>query len=295
MPAGRDRDPPLVHVQRDAGAGARPGGAAAAARHADRRHRSRSCAGCRRRRSRRERHAPDPESCRFAPRTLPTICGGASRRCTSIHGDEPLLALEAGDAIRAAARAAGATEREVFVVEAGFRWDAFLAANLNRGLFGDRKLRRPAHPVGQARRRRRQGARSATRPIPNPDNVTLVTLPRLDRADASVGVVRGARRRRRHRRRVSGRARRAAGVDRGAHEAPSPARVARRRSRFSPTIARAICSPRGRRSRSWRCCCRKASSRTTRSRRPSPTSRATTSSSCPKPGWPATRRACCAS
>ncbi len=34
-----------------------------------------------------------------------------------IHGDEPLLALEAGDAIRAAARAAGATEREVFVVE----------------------------------------------------------------------------------------------------------------------------------------------------------------------------------
>ena len=57
-----------------------------------------------------------------------------------IHGDEPLLALEAGDAIRAAARAAGATEREVFVVEAGFRWDTFLAANLNRGLFGERKL-----------------------------------------------------------------------------------------------------------------------------------------------------------
>jgi len=57
-----------------------------------------------------------------------------------IHGDEPLLALEAGDAIRAAARAAGATEREVFVVESGFRWDAFVAANVNRGLVGGRKL-----------------------------------------------------------------------------------------------------------------------------------------------------------
>ena len=44
-----------------------------------------------------------------------------------VHGDEPLLALEAGDAIRAAARRAGCDEREVFVVEPQFRWDAFLA------------------------------------------------------------------------------------------------------------------------------------------------------------------------
>ena len=48
-----------------------------------------------------------------------------------IHGDEPLAALEAGDAIRAAARKAGCDDRDVLVVEPGFRWDAFLAANAN--------------------------------------------------------------------------------------------------------------------------------------------------------------------
>ena len=57
-----------------------------------------------------------------------------------VHGDEPLLAIEAGDQIRAAARAAGYDEREVLVVETGFKWDAFSAANRNLGLFGSRKL-----------------------------------------------------------------------------------------------------------------------------------------------------------
>src|SRR5439155_316090 len=57
-----------------------------------------------------------------------------------IHGDEPLLAIEAGDEIRAAARAAGFDEREVLVAEPGFKWDAFAAANRNLALFGARKL-----------------------------------------------------------------------------------------------------------------------------------------------------------
>ena len=57
-----------------------------------------------------------------------------------VHGDEPLQAIEACDAIRAAARRQGYDEREVLVAEAGFKWDAFLAANANLGLFGNRKL-----------------------------------------------------------------------------------------------------------------------------------------------------------
>ena len=97
-----------------------------------------------------------------------------------VHGDEPLLALEAGDAIRAAARAAGAAEREVLVAEPGFRWDAFLAANANASLFGDRKcvdLRIPSGKPGT------EGGKAleAYAANPNPDNVTLITLPRLDR------------------------------------------------------------------------------------------------------------------
>lgn len=101
-----------------------------------------------------------------------------------IHGDEPLLALEAGDAIRAAARAAGATEREVLVVEPGFKWDALIGANANASLFGDRKvvdLRIPSGKPGV------EGGKAleAYAANPNPDNVTLVTLPRLDRATQS--------------------------------------------------------------------------------------------------------------
>src|SRR4030095_12672720 len=57
-----------------------------------------------------------------------------------VHGDDPLLAMEAGDARRAAARRAGCDEREILVAETGFKWDALLAANANLGLFGTRKL-----------------------------------------------------------------------------------------------------------------------------------------------------------
>jgi DNA polymerase-3 subunit delta len=98
-----------------------------------------------------------------------------------IHGDELLLALEAGDAIRAAARKAGCAEREVLVVERGFDWNAFMAANANLGLFGTRKLIDLRIPGGKPGT---EGAKALERcgTNPNPDNVLLVTMPRLDRA-----------------------------------------------------------------------------------------------------------------
>jgi len=101
-----------------------------------------------------------------------------------VHGDEPLLALEAGDAIRAAARKAGAIDREVLVVEPGFKWDAFLGANANLGLFGERKLIDLRIPSGKPGV---EGAKALERyaTAPNPDNVTLITLPRVDRATQS--------------------------------------------------------------------------------------------------------------
>jgi DNA polymerase-3 subunit delta len=98
-----------------------------------------------------------------------------------VHGDEPLTALEAGDAIRAAARVAGCEERDVIVVEPGFKWDAFIGANANLGLFGSRKLVDLRIPGGKPGV---EGGKAleAYAGNPNPDNVTLVTLPRLDRA-----------------------------------------------------------------------------------------------------------------
>jgi DNA polymerase-3 subunit delta len=98
-----------------------------------------------------------------------------------VHGDEPLLAIEAGDAIRAAARNAGCDEREVLVAEPGFKWDAFVAANANMGLFGARKLTDLRIPSGKPGV---DGAKAleACAAHPNSDQTMLVTLPRLDRA-----------------------------------------------------------------------------------------------------------------
>lgn len=103
-----------------------------------------------------------------------------------VHGDEPLLALEAGDAIRAAARRAGCDERDVFVAEQGFRWDALLANNANLGLFGSRRLVDLRIPTGKPGV---EGAKAleAYAASPNPDNVTLVTLPKIDKATQASG------------------------------------------------------------------------------------------------------------
>ena len=101
-----------------------------------------------------------------------------------VHGDEPLLAIEAGDQIRAAARAAGCAEREVLVVESSFKWDAFSAASRNLGLFGGRKIVDVRIPTG---RPGIEGARvlEDCAANPNPDTTILITLPRVDRATQS--------------------------------------------------------------------------------------------------------------
>ena len=67
----------------------------------------------------------------------------------TVWGDEPLLAQEAGDAIRAAARAAGCAERQVHVaIGQHFDWSGLIGAAQARSLFS---ARRAAHPVRQAR------------------------------------------------------------------------------------------------------------------------------------------------
>ncbi|MBI5861468.1 MAG: DNA polymerase III subunit delta [Rhodocyclales bacterium] len=96
-----------------------------------------------------------------------------------VHGDEPLLVIEAADAIRAAARKQGFTEREVLVAGAGFRWDDLFLAAGNLSLFGEAKvidLRIPSGKPG------REGSEALQRYIKTlgPGMVTLITLPELD-------------------------------------------------------------------------------------------------------------------
>jgi len=115
------------------------------------------------------------------PAQLGSHLGRGLGRLYVVHGDETLLALEAADQIRAAARKNGFDQREIFVADAGFKWDAFAASQRNLGLFGERKLIDLALPSGKPGV---EGARvlEAYASDLSADTVTLVTLPRLDRA-----------------------------------------------------------------------------------------------------------------
>ena len=211
-----------------------------------------------------------------------------------IHGDEPLLALEAGDAVRAAAREAGCDERETLIAEQHFKWDAFLAANASIGLFGNRKLvdlRIPSGKPGVEGGAALGALRG--RPQPRQRDAGHAAAPRW--RDAEERVVHRADAQRGDRRRAAGRARRScrAGSPRASRASSNWRR--RRRSSSSPSCARATCSPHGRRSTSWACCCRPASFGTTTSSRRCPTSRASTCSRCRRRGSTATPRVRCAS
>lgn len=67
----------------------------------------------------------------------------------AIHGDDPLLVIEAADAIRAAARSKGFTEREVLTVSHPFDWKQLAYATQGGSLFGDSKIVELRVPTGK--------------------------------------------------------------------------------------------------------------------------------------------------
>lgn len=95
-----------------------------------------------------------------------------------VSGDE-LLALEAADAIRAAARRQGFDERETLVVDAAFRWNTLMLAAGNLSLFGGSKLIDLRIPTGKPGR---EGGEALQRYAASPPAgvATLITLPVLD-------------------------------------------------------------------------------------------------------------------
>lgn len=98
-----------------------------------------------------------------------------------VYGDEHLLAQEACDRIRAAARAAGFTDRSVFTVERGFDWSSLLGASQSMSLFGDRQLVELRIPSGKPGKEGADALKTLA-VASNPDVLMLVTLPRLDAA-----------------------------------------------------------------------------------------------------------------
>jgi DNA polymerase-3 subunit delta len=98
-----------------------------------------------------------------------------------LSGDEPLQLMEASDAVRQAARAAGYTNRELFYVDAGFDWSLLQESCDSFSLFGEPRLldlRLPAKPD-------KAGAAALLRYAERPpeDAILVATLPKLASAD----------------------------------------------------------------------------------------------------------------
>ena len=96
-----------------------------------------------------------------------------------LYGDDPLLVIEAADAIRARARQQGYSEREVLTVLPQFDWGSLLAAGGNMSLFGDKKLIDLRIPTGKPGK---EGSAALQQWCQNlsMDNLLLITLPELD-------------------------------------------------------------------------------------------------------------------
>jgi DNA polymerase-3 subunit delta len=125
----------------------------------------------------------------IAPDRLAAHLQRELRPLYTVWGDEPLLAQEAGDMIRAAARAAGCSERQVHTVAgAHFDWSSVLGAAQALSLFADRQLveiripsGKPGKDGSEALQRYCEGAAAGD----GRDVITLVQLPRLDGAQKS--------------------------------------------------------------------------------------------------------------
>ncbi|WP_225782282.1 DNA polymerase III subunit delta [Xenophilus sp. Marseille-Q4582] len=123
----------------------------------------------------------------LAPAQLAAHLTKGLRALYTVHGDEPLLVQEAADAIRAAARAAGHTERSSHTVAgAHFDWSAVLAAGGSLSLFADKQIVEIRIPSGKPGKdgsaALQQIAESAAG---NDSTLTLVLLPRLDKQTRS--------------------------------------------------------------------------------------------------------------
>lgn len=105
-----------------------------------------------------------------------------------VSGDEPLLVIEALDALRSLASQAGYVERTSLVMDARSDWSAVLAATQNVSLFGDRRLielKIPGGKPGKTGGDTLSGLAQHCGSGALPDTMVTISLPRLDRATRS--------------------------------------------------------------------------------------------------------------
>lgn len=96
-----------------------------------------------------------------------------------VVGDEPLAAQEAADAIRAAARAAGHSERNVYTVQGRYNWQGIFASGDNLSLFAERRLTEIRIPSGKPGVDGAKALEAYAAKLPA-DTLTLISLPGVD-------------------------------------------------------------------------------------------------------------------
>ncbi len=96
-----------------------------------------------------------------------------------VHGEEPLLALEAADRIRARAREDGHVEREVLTAEQHFDWSQLRVSAQSQSLFATKRILEIRVPSGKPGNDGSQALQAYAADLP-PDTITLIALPAVD-------------------------------------------------------------------------------------------------------------------
>jgi len=100
-----------------------------------------------------------------------------------IAGDETLLHIEAGDALRTAAQRLGYDEREHLELDAQSDWSTALAACQSQSLFGGQRLVEIALPTGRPGRKGGESLIQLTQYLEGRDDITvLIQLPYLNQS-----------------------------------------------------------------------------------------------------------------
>jgi DNA polymerase-3 subunit delta len=108
------------------------------------------------------------------------LAKGRLARIYVVAGDEALLAIEAQDAIRAAARSAGFAERTTLHADGRFDWSLLEQAARSGSLFSERRIVEVRLPSGKPGKEGAQALSGYAGRTPE-DALTLICLPRLER------------------------------------------------------------------------------------------------------------------
>lgn len=104
--------------------------------------------------------------------------------CYLVTGDEHLLAAEALDEIRDAARARGFGNRELHVATAGFDWHQLTASSGNMSLFAEQRIVELRLPTGKPGRAGGQAIVDLVE-LAGPELLFIVVAPKLERGGAN--------------------------------------------------------------------------------------------------------------